>query len=62
MLTIEEYIHKRKVEDGINEKIKEKRLENLRICTNYIFEYFVNYIISFVDKKMMMEKEKEISG
>ena len=59
MLTIEEYIHKRKVEDGINEKIKEKRLENLRICTNYIFEYFVNYMDSLPeDEKTILLTQK----
>ena len=60
MLTIEEYIHKRKVEDGINEKIKEKRLENLRICTNYIFEYFVNYMDSLPeDEKTILLTQKK---
>jgi len=43
-LKLEEYILKRKKEDGINEYDFEKRPENIRICVNYIFEYFNNYI------------------
>ena len=59
MLTLEEYIHKRKVEDGINEKDKEKRMENLRICTNYLFEYFVNYMDSMPeDEKTRLQNKK----
>ncbi len=59
MLSLEEYIHKRKYEDGINEKNKEKRLENLRICTNYVFEYFINYIDSLPeDEKTILHTQK----
>jgi len=43
-LKLEEYIYKRKKEDGINEYDLEKRIENTRICVNYIFEYFNNYL------------------
>ena len=43
-MRLEEYILKRKTEDGINEFDLEKRLENIRICVNYIFEYFNNYL------------------
>ena len=43
-MTLEEYIVKRKREDGINEYDLDKRLENTRICVNYIFEYFNNYL------------------
>ena len=38
-MTLEEYIIKRKREDGINEIDIEKRMENTRIWVNYIFEY-----------------------
>ena len=41
-MRLEEYILKRKMEDGINEFDKGKRAENTRICVNYVFEYFNN--------------------
>ena len=41
-MTIENYILKRKLEDGLNEFDLEKRQENLRICVNYVFEFFNN--------------------
>ena len=44
MLSIEEYIARRKKEDRINEFNVDDRMENMRICTNYIFEYFNNYL------------------
>ena len=44
-MTLEEYVIKRKREDGINEFDLEKRMENTRICVNYIFEYFNNYLL-----------------
>lgn len=43
-MRLEEYIFKRKTEDGINEFDRDKRAENTRICVNYIFEYFNNYL------------------
>ena len=43
-MKLEEYILKRKTEDGINEFDRDKRAENTRICVNYIFEYFNNYL------------------
>ena len=36
-MTLEEYVIKRKREDEINEFDLEKRMENTRICVNYIF-------------------------
>ena len=45
-MTLEQYIMKRKDEDGIDEFDKSKRSENIRICVNYIFEYFDNYLDS----------------
>ncbi len=59
MLTLEEYIHKRKTEDGINEKDKDKRLENIQICSNYIFEYFHHYMDSFPeDQKTVLHTRR----
>ena len=37
-MKLEEYILKRKMEDGINEFDKDKRAENTKICVNYVFE------------------------
>lgn len=44
MLKLEEYIAKRKKEDVLNEFDKDKKDNNLKICVNYIFEYFNNYL------------------
>ena len=60
MLTLEEYIHKRKVEDGINEKDKEKRMENLRLCSNYLFEYFINYMDSMPEDEQTRLNSKKV--
>ena len=40
MLTIEEYISKRKKEDNLNEFDIDKKVENIKICMDYIFEYY----------------------
>ena len=45
-MKLEEYIAKRKKEDGINEFDLQKTADNTRICVNYIFEYFNNYLES----------------
>ena len=59
MLTIEEYIAKRKKEDKLNEFDLEKRVENIRICTNYVFEYFEKYLdITEVDQKTILNNER----
>jgi len=56
---LEEYIFKRKKEDGINEYDFDKRQENIRICVNYIFEYFNNYIeIKPFDEKTILHDKK----
>lgn len=44
MLTLEEYIIRRKREDQINEFDKDARMENLQKCVSYVFEYFNNYL------------------
>ncbi|MEL7624882.1 MAG: hypothetical protein AAGU12_15055 [Clostridiales bacterium] len=59
MLKLEEYIYKRKKEDGINELDVDKRSENTCICVNYIFEYFNNYLESTAaDKQTVLHEEK----
>ncbi|MNK97490.1 hypothetical protein D3C87_1178250 [compost metagenome] len=44
MLNFVEYIAKRKKEDNLNEFDHQARAENMRICVNYVFEYFNNYL------------------
>ena len=44
MLKLEEYIAKRKKEDGMDEFDKSKRSENTKMAVNYVFEYFNQYI------------------
>ena len=44
MLSIEEYIARRKKEDKLNEFDMEARTQNMKICVDYVFEYFYNYL------------------
>jgi hypothetical protein len=44
MLSIEEYIARRKKEDKLNEFDIDSRAQNLKICVDYVFEYFNNYL------------------
>ena len=59
MIKLEEYVEKRKKEDGINEFDKNKKDENLKICVNYIFEYFNNYLdITKLEETTIAKEEK----
>lgn len=59
MFTIEEYIAKRKKEDNLNEFNKEKRIENIKSCIDYIFEYYNNYLeINKIDENTVLNNEK----
>lgn len=59
MLKLEEYILKRKKEDLLNEFDKNKKEDNLRICVNYIFEYFNNYLnITELEERTILKDEK----
>jgi hypothetical protein len=44
MMTLEEYIEKRKREDKVNEFDIDSKMDNMRICVNYVFEYFNQYL------------------
>lgn len=44
MLLLEQYIEKRKIEDGLNEFDISKKIDNIQICINYIFEYYNHYL------------------
>lgn len=59
MLTIEEYIAKRKKEDRLNEFDVEKRIENIKLCVDYIFEYFNNYLdITEIESQTILNNER----
>ncbi len=60
MLSLEEYIHKRKIEDGINEKDQEKRMENMQFCMNYLFEYFNQYMDAAAEDPKMRQRSQKI--
>ena len=59
MLSLEDYIFRRKKEDKLDEFDIDKRLENTRICVNYIFEYFNNYLnITEAEERTVLKEEK----
>ncbi|MGB3366179.1 MAG: hypothetical protein WBA54_01700 [Acidaminobacteraceae bacterium] len=59
MISIEEYVAKRKKEDHLNEFDIDARNENMKTCVNYIFEYFNNYLnITEIDEKMILKDRK----
>jgi hypothetical protein len=59
MQSIEDYFAKRKKEDNINEFDINHKIENLRICVNYVFEYFNNYVnITELEEQTILNDEK----
>ena len=59
MLTIEEYIVRRKKEDKLNEFDIDARTQNMKLCVDYVFEYFNNYLnITEVEEKTVLHNEK----
>nr|WP_259549434.1 hypothetical protein [Heyndrickxia oleronia] len=59
MLSLEEYISKRKREDKINEYDIDARMDNMRICVNYVFEYFNQYLnIEEMEQKTFLNEER----
>lgn len=59
MLRVEEYIARRKREDKIDEFDTKAKLNNIRICVNYIFEYFDQYLnIDEMDQQTLLNKER----
>lgn len=59
MLSIEEYIARRKKEDRLDEFNADARAENMRICVNYVFEYFNNYLnITEAEERTALRDEK----
>ncbi len=59
MISLEEYIARRKKEDRLNEFNVEQRVENMRICTNYVFEYFGSYLdTTAAEERTALESDK----
>lgn len=59
MLKLIEYIERRLKEDCINEWDYKLKAENTRICINYVFEYFNNYLTEDVaEEKTVLEIER----
>jgi hypothetical protein len=59
VLSLEEYIARRKQEDGINEFDKESRMENLQTCVGYVFEYFNRYLdITKMEEQTALNNER----
>ncbi len=59
MLTIEEYIAQRKKEDQLNEFNITNRMENMKTCVNYVFEYFNQYLdITKLDEQTVLNNER----
>ncbi|MCI3028797.1 hypothetical protein LMF32_06765 [Desemzia sp. C1] len=59
MLTLEEYISKRKREDKLNEFDLEMKIQNTQASINYVFEYFNQYLDELVlDEKMVLNEER----
>ena len=59
LLTIEEYISRRKKEDNLDEFDIYAKTQNMKICVDYVFEYFNNYInITEAEDKTVLHREK----
>lgn len=59
MLSIEEYIARRKKEDKLNEFDLDARTQNMKICVDYIFEYFNNYLnTTEAEERTVLHSEK----
>lgn len=59
MLTIEEYLSRRKKEDQLNEFSLEARMENMKTCVNYVFEYFNQYLdVTKMEEQTVLNDER----
>jgi len=59
MLSIEEYIARRKKEDKLNEFDLDARAQNIKNFVDYVFEYFNNYLnITEAEEKTVLHNEK----
>lgn len=60
LLRLSEYIEQRLKEDGINERDRAKRLDNLKISVNYVLEYFSNYMDMSPEEELTIEQKHRI--
>lgn len=60
MLKLEEYIAKRKKEDGMNELDKKQRSENTKASVNYVFEYLNQYIDTAEQEPLTTLKARKV--
>jgi hypothetical protein len=59
LLAIEEYIARRKKEDNLNEFDTNMRIDNMKVCVDYVFEYFNNYLhITQLEENTVLHNEK----
>lgn len=59
LLTLEEYIAKRKREDRINEFDMEAKNENMQISVNYVFEFYNQYLEELeIDSNTVLNNER----
>ena len=59
MLSLEEYIAKRKKEDKVDELDFKNRFENIKLCVNYVLDYFTRYTgITEEDNKSALHYSK----
>jgi len=59
MLKLEEYIEKRKTEDGLNEFDSSQKMNHIKTCINYVFEYFDQYLpLQGIEKRTVHGNEK----
>lgn len=60
MVTLEEYIKKRRADDQIEINDVSKKDENLQICINYIFEYFNTYVNITEQQQILIETNEKV--
>lgn len=59
MLSIEEYVARRKREDKLNEFSLDDRMTNMKKCMDYVFEYFNQYLDETkMDEKTFLNSER----
>jgi hypothetical protein len=58
LLSIEEYIAKRKKEENVDEFDQAERTNNTRACVDFVFEYFNDYLDIAHEKDAAMKREK----
>lgn len=62
MLKIEEYIAKRKKEERLDEFDLKLRDQNLRRCSDYVFEYFFNFLPSLETQRQKEAPQETVKS